>query len=357
MHSRHTLYPSSHRPTSLSRRLTRIPEITLREYEPADGEAILAAFNCIFAEVQEGFRPRSLAEWRWRFVDNPAGGRASLALDEQGRVLAQYAGLGVRLLLEGEEVLISQSVDSFCDPAVRGGLARAGLFVQAGRPYAERHGFDGEGEDRLMYGLPVPAAWRVGRDQLEYSMLSPLWRLEGESVAFERLETEGDVCVEAGDTVPYGVDALFEAAAPGQFAVMVKDCRHLSWRYDARPDGEYLWLHARRNQDLVGWMVLAPGAVEGRRALWIMDSLVQSGDDAARRALMAAAGRQARARGLDTVARIATDACREWEALQDLGLRVVHSGYSFAGRSYMPQRPVAWWTEHLSLALGDTDLL
>jgi hypothetical protein len=337
--------------------LTRIPEITLREYELADGEAILAAFNRIFAEVQEGFSPRSLAEWRWRFVDNPAGGRASLALDEQGRVLAQYAGLGVRLLLEGEEVLISQSVDSFCDPAVRGGLARAGLFVQAGRPYAERHGFDGEGEDRLMYGLPVPAAWRVGRDQLQYSMLSPLWRLEGESDALERLEIESDVCVELGDTVPDGVDVLFDAAAAGQAALMIKDRRHLAWRYDARPEGEYLWLRAVRNQELVGWMVLAQGTVEGRQALWIMDSLVGRGDDAARRALMAAAGRTARDRGLDTLACIATDACREWDALQQMGLRVEHSGYSFAGRSYVPRRPVVWWAEHLSLALGDTDLL
>ncbi|MAG63972.1 hypothetical protein CMO84_10680 [Candidatus Woesearchaeota archaeon] len=357
MHSRHTLHPPPHSPTSLSHRLTRTPEITLREYQPADGEAILAAFNRIFAEVQEGFSPRSLAEWRWRFVDNPAGGRASLALDEQGRVLAQYAGLGVRLLLEGEEVLISQSVDSFCDPAVRGGLARAGLFVQAGRPYAERHGFDGEGEDRLMYGLPVPAAWRVGRDQLQYSMLSPLWRLEGSAVTFEGLETESDLCVEAGDKVPDGVDALFDTAAAGQSARMIKDRRHLAWRYDARPEGDYLWLHARRKQELVGWMVLAPGTVEGRQALWIMDSLVGHGDDGARRALMAAAGQQARGRGLDTLASIATDACRDWDALQQLGLRVVHSGYSFAGRSYMPRRPVAWWADHLSLDLGDTDLL
>ena len=337
--------------------MTRIPEITLREYEPADGEAIVAAFNRIFGEVQEGFRPRSLAEWRWRFVDNPAGGRASLALDERGRVLAQYAGLGVRLLLEGEEVLISQSVDSFCDPSVRGGLARAGLFVQAGRPYADRHGFDGEGEDRLMYGLPVPAAWRVGRDQLQYSMLSPLWRLEGEAVTLGGLETDSDVCVEAGDRVPDGVDALFENAATGRAARVIKDRRHLAWRYDARPEGEYLWLRALRNQELVGWMVLAQGAVEGQTALWIMDALVGRGDDGARRALMAAAGRQARDRGLDTLACIATDACHEWDALQRLGLRVVHSGYSFAGRSYEPRRPVAWWAEHLSLALGDTDLL
>ena len=163
--------------------------------------------------------------------------------------------------------------------------------------------------------------------------------------------------MEAGETGPDGVDALFDVVAAGQTAVVIKDRQHLSWRYDARPEGEYLWLHARRNQELVGWMVLAPGAVEGRHAHWIMDSLVRSGDDGAGRALMAAAGRQARARDLDTVARIATDACREWEVLQNLGLRVVHSGYSFAGRSYVPRRPVAWWTEHLSLALGDTDLL
>jgi hypothetical protein len=248
-------------------------------------------------------------------------------------------------------------VDSFCDPGVRGGLARAGLFVQAGRPYADRHGFDGQGEDRLMYGLPVPAAWRVGRDQLQYSMLSPLWRLEGEAVTLGGLETDSDVCVEAGDRVPDGVDALFEDAAAGRAARVIKDRRHLAWRYDARPEGEYLWLRALRNQELVGWMVLAQGAVEGQTALWIMDALVGCGDDGARRALMAAAGRQARDRGLDTLACIATDACQEWDALQRLGLRVVHSGYSFAGRSYEPRRPVAWWAEHLSLALGDTDLL
>ena len=337
--------------------MTRTPEITLREYQPGDGEAILAAFNRILGQVQVDFSPRSLAEWRWRFVDNPAGGRASLALDEQGRVLAQYAGLGVRLLLEGQEVLISQSVDSFCDPAVRGGLARAGLFVQVGRPYADRHAFDGQGEDRLMYGLPVSSAWRVGRDHLQYSMLSPLWRLEGEAAALEGLEVDAEVCVQTCGAVPEGVDALFAGTAAGQSALVIKDRRYLAWRYDDRPQGEYLWLRAQRGQELVGWMVLAKGALEGRQALWILDSLVGRGDEVAQRALMAGAARQARARGLDTLAQIGTDACREWEGLQDLGLRVVPSGYSFAGRSYMPRRPVAWWAEHLSLSLGDTDLI
>jgi hypothetical protein len=208
-----------------------------------------------------------------------------------------------------------------------------------------------------MDGRPVPAAWRVGRDQLQYSMLSPLWRLEGEAVTLGGLESDSDVCVEAGDSVPDGVDALFEDVPAGRAARVIKDRRHLAWRYDARPEGKYLWLRALRNQELVGWMVLAQGAVEGQTALWIMDALVGRGDDGARRALMAAAGRQARDRGLDTLACIATDACHEWDALQRLGLRVVHSGYSFAGRSYEPRRPVAWWAEHLSLALGDTDLL
>ncbi len=337
--------------------MTRTPEITLREYEPSDGEAILDAFNRVFAGVQQGFEARTLAEWRWRFVDNPAGGRASLALDEHGRVLAQYAGLGVRILLEGEEALISQSVDSFCDPRVRGGLARAGLFVQAGRSYAERHGFDGAGEDRMMYGLPVPAAWRVGRDQLQYSMLSPLWRLESQAEAFAALRADTDVGVDVTSNVPQGVDALFAKTCAAEPARVIKDRRYLAWRYDERPNVNYQWLVAQREGELVGWMVLVAGQVEGRQALWILDGLVETGDEGALRALLARAARLARASGLDTLAQVTTDACAEWQVLQDLGFWVVPGSYSFAGRSYMPRRPVAWWAEHLALSLGDTDLL
>ncbi len=360
-------------------------EITWRSFEPRDGEAIVQAFNRVFASVQAGFCERTLGGWRWRFVDNPAGGRVSLAVDSDGQVLAQYAGLGLRMRLDGQDSFVSQSVDSFCDPKVRGGLARAGLFVETGRDYAKRYGLgpggnqvetqvgrgsaspEGirgagqapacEGTDAFMFGLPVPSAWRTGRDHLGYQLFSSMWRLVVPGNHLLAAPECDSLALTRGTRPPRGADALFESWATGRPAVVVKDNAYLRWRYEECPEQDYTFLAVHRLGQLVGWTVVVAGELEGCQALWLMDWGMYGQDGRVLAALLKGAGQLAGEQGLGCVATLVGDAFDGWGVWQAAGMRVEPSRYFLVGRSYDRRRPVAWWADHFSPSLGDTDLL
>src|SRR5688572_16637755 len=153
-----------------ARSMSNAPAYEIRPYRPGDEHGILEAFNRIFARVDPTFRPRTLAEWRWQYERNPSGRRIYLAVGPDGRVLAQYAGIPQRVLLDGQPGHFSQSVDSMADPEFRR-LAREPLFVQVGRSFDANFGADAPDRDTLMWGLPVPAAFRIGKKQLKYELI------------------------------------------------------------------------------------------------------------------------------------------------------------------------------------------
>ncbi len=69
-----------------------LPDLTIRPYRPGDEVGILATFNRVFREVcGEGYVDRTLAQWLWQYIDNPAGYRMSLAAAPDGTI-AEIAG-------------------------------------------------------------------------------------------------------------------------------------------------------------------------------------------------------------------------------------------------------------------------
>ena len=231
--------------------------LRLRALEPGDGPAVLAAFNRAFAAVDAHFVARDLETWRWRFERNPDGARGMLALDETGAVVAQYAGVGAQYVLDGESLQVSQSVDSFVDPHWRG-LGRSGAFVRTGLAFAERFGGDAPGRDVLMWGLPVPAAERIGRLRLGYGFVRSVLQLSGEPAALELPRSAG---VEVRELQAFDgeFDTLFERLAPALGAVARRDVRRLTWRYREKPGATYRVAAARAGGRLVGYLVLARG--------------------------------------------------------------------------------------------------
>jgi hypothetical protein len=59
--------------------------LVIRPYRPGDEHAILRTFNLVFREVcGPGYVDRTLAQWRWAWLDNPIGHRISLAVADDG---------------------------------------------------------------------------------------------------------------------------------------------------------------------------------------------------------------------------------------------------------------------------------
>jgi len=330
--------------------------LTIREYRPGDEERILATFNRVFAEIDPGFQPRDLVTWRWQFLENPSGWRIFVAEDESAAIVSQYAGIGQRVFLEGAPARFSQSVDSMTDPARRAGLGKRGAFVLTGEPYAAAYGGPPPTQDTVMWGLPVPTAWRIGRRYLGYSLVRTqleLFAAPGELV----LGAAAGVEVEEVARFPDEVDGLSGRLGRERGAVAVRDAAQLDWRFVRKPGCDYRIGLARRAGELVGCAVCLAGSFDQRPGLLVCDWIVPAGERAAASALTAWLGEVAVAEGQREVRAIFPETAPEWLAFQERGFRARGTRYVLAGRTYAKRTSMAWLRRNWYYTLGDTDLV
>ncbi len=149
-------------------------KLQYRPFEPGDEERILETFNLTFRQVcGQGYVDRGSAQWRWEYLDNPAGSLAYLAVTEQGQVAAQYAGVLMRVHLgaEDRDLVFMHAVDSMVHPDFRRGLKKRPLFLEIAEAYFETYG--GKAFD-LGFGYPVRPAWRIGERYLGYRKIRDL---------------------------------------------------------------------------------------------------------------------------------------------------------------------------------------
>lgn len=329
--------------------------VVVREFEAGDEREVLAAFNRTNADLDPNFQTRDLDEWRWRYEKNPAGRRLTLALDEEQRVLAQYAGSPQRLRLDGVPVCVTQGIDSFSVPETRG-LGRRGSFVQAGELFAATYGGRTSEGDPWMWGFPVPTARRVGQRFLGYEVMrsQPIleWTHTRAVPSGRRAEDLGE---EPLDAHAHELQEFFMHRSEGPWVLADRRARALQWRYREHPGRTYrVGLARSTGGELRGWAVLRIGAFEGTPACLVCDWLAEpevEGD------LVRWAIEWAEAAGVRRVVHLLPPGCDSFRSLQELGFRVRPSSLVLVGRSYDGAYPAAFWAERWYYTLGDTDLV
>ena len=360
MHSRHLPLVLGAVPSIV----TEVPPYTIREYRPGDEVAILETFNRVFGGVDPNFQPRTLEEWRWTYLDNPSGWRISLAVTEDGRVISQCAGIAQRTLLNGAPAFFSQVVDSMTDPAFRGGLKRPGFFVLTGYPYAESYGGPPPDKDTVMWGLPVPQAWRIGKSYLKYGLVRTHLKLVAEldQLALPGVGSHG-VTVEELETFPADSEQLFRAHAARHLAMAVRDKAQLDWRFTKRPGYRYRIAAARRAGKLVGLGVARAGSFDHGAGNLVCDWVTGAPVDARAPFDLGAAvellawQRACAAETGGPLIALFPDTAPEWLAFQEVGFRVFDTSYFLVGRNYQKQYDMRWLRRHWYYTLGDTDLV
>jgi hypothetical protein len=329
------------------------PAYQVRPYQSGDEHGILEAFNRIFARVDPTFRPRTLEEWRWQYERNPSGRRIYLAVAEDGRILAQYAGIPQRVLLDGRPGYFSQSVDSMSDPEFRR-LAREPLFVQAGRAFDAGFGGDAPEKDTLMWGLPVPVAFRIGKKQLKYELVRQQHKL---SAPLERLALPASgLEAEELHAFPAEMDALSARAARERRGLAVRDRAQMSWRYSENPHHRYRLAAVRRAGELAGVAVYRKGGFDQAEDGLVVDWLAPPDDEPVRSALLAWLLECARAEECARLTALFPDSAPEWLHFQRLGFRVHASRYFLVAWSFSARHDLPWMRRHWYYTLGDTDL-
>jgi GNAT superfamily N-acetyltransferase len=180
----------------------------LAAYEPAQREDYLRLLHDAWGEAA-----LSAAEFDWWFSRNPAGSLMSVARDD-GRVIGVAAHSLYRMVLAGEERLVTFSVHATTDPVARG----RGIFVGLERKHEEEAqargvavvlGFASAPTAPLFLG---PLSWtEIGRPRI-WARVFPRLSLRRGAEAIERFELTTDAAADWPNHI-------------------VRDAEYLNWRY------------------------------------------------------------------------------------------------------------------------------
>lgn len=331
--------------------------LTIRPGDEQDAEAILRSFNRVFREVcGAGYLDRTLAQWRWLYMQNPAGQRMYVAVTDTGEVAAHYGGLPARVDSPFGACTFVQGVDSFVLPEWRQGLRKTGAFVSTAHAwFAASHE---QHHDAVVYGYPVPAAARVGSRFLGYTDIRVVDYLILDPAAAPPAPSG----VEVRPLAQFGadVDALL-TALPAEQIRLRRDAAYLGWRYAACPDALYEAVGAYRDGRLEGLLVLRPVHELAPGSCTIADWVVPGPDREVATALVAAAAARAREAARSRLLAVFADWSAEHALLRELGFRVEPSSQWMERRLMHRTFAPAYSTEVLTAqwwyTLGDSDLV
>ncbi len=250
----------------------------IRPATAADAPGIRRLFERIFkTELSE-------AEWRWKFAQDPDGWRGVVgALD--GEIVGNYAGWGMRFLLEGEPRLLYSVGDVATDPSVRALGGRRGVYkAMTDAFYAAV-----DGEVPFCFGFPNARALKVSERIVGSRTLFPIGLKKCPLEAFGPAPADA----EAGESVDEAFDSLWEAGRRALTHAAVRDRARVNWRFHARPNRYYRMVWRRQGAALVAWAVLS---VVGEDAT-VVDYLGREPDGSDLPPLFAAAADEARRAG------------------------------------------------------------
>lgn len=350
---------SRHRRSALQQAPESRREVRVRPYRAGDEARIVPAFNRIFAAVDPSFRPRSLADWRWEFADNPSGFASFVAETDEGQIVGQYAALVQPVVLEGAPATFLHGVDSMVDPAFRRSLGKGGLFARLGNAFLDHHGGRAPERVPVVWGPPVPAAWRIGKSQIHYVMVQNLLKLVLEPAWLRPAGRAAEAClVQHVSAFPSAVGELFARCLPAFGAVVVRDQRRLDWRFCARPGKSYRVLCAQRAGTLVGYAVTCTESFDGQpHETIVCDWLVPADEHGASAALLEAIVAQALSEGTPRVTALMPESAQPWRVLQAAGFVARPTRYLLAARVYDERYRERWLYRSFYYTLGDMDLV
>ncbi|MEM9557023.1 MAG: hypothetical protein AAGC60_22385 [Acidobacteriota bacterium] len=329
--------------------VARGDEYLVRSYREGDETSILDLFAPAF------HTSRSLDHWRWKFLDNPYGGRRiTLATTGDGRLAAHYAGYPA-LFTEAHDghlvdIPVLQIGDTMTDPAFRAhGRGPTSLLGRSVRHFYAAYCENAVG---FNYGVNTGNIQRfslrfVGAERVEEI---PFRRRDGSPPA-----TTGHYAVARRHSVDGAFDRLFRRAAPAYGALLRRDQIALRWRYLDCPDRPgFVLLAARRWRRLVAWAVFRRVGDELR---WV-DALTTPRHAGAAADLLAAALHLPEHAGVEEVTAWFPDRPAWWHRqVEALGLVRAPEPDDLALMTVPHQRPdAADRLRHAYYTRGDSDL-
>lgn len=214
----------------------------IRDATPADAPGIRRLFARIFKTEL------SNDEWLWKFEYDPDGWHGVVGVLD-GEIVGNYAGWGMRFLLDGEPRLLYSVGDVATDPSVRALGGRRGVYRAMTEAFYGRVGRDVP----FCFGFPNARALRVSERIVGSRTLLPIGLKKVPSEAFGRPPSD----METGERVDEGFDSLWETGRRAFTHAAVRDRARVNWRFYARPTRYYRMVWRRQGRELAGWAALS----------------------------------------------------------------------------------------------------
>ena len=246
-------------------------------YRPGDETAILGLFKSEFG------RERSLAHWRWKFLENPHGGPfISLAWHREQRFLVgNQVLMPFPLCVEGRRVLGGHSLDL----VVHHDFRKQGVFEHTGR-HAIEHLQRAGGAVVVAFpnassypGFVRTLGWRrILEPRRRVLRLGVRWKLRrllrvpfvpdlidagfratAHYGVWRRAQAARAAApeyeVRHADRLPEDIDTLWDRERQVVDLSLWKDRQYLAWRYEQNPDHEFVFHVLVRGNTLEGLAV------------------------------------------------------------------------------------------------------
>ncbi len=333
-------------------------EIEVREYRKGDEEKILALFNEVFAENDPHYEPRTLAEWRWEFIDNPAGTQVVIGVEPSGRVIAQYACLPAIVTLKGEVVKCGQGIDSVVHADYRRGLKKEGAFEKVAKYYFAHIGR--WPVNAFGYGFPNQKAFRIGVRRLGYLPIhAPV------TTTFRNLfQHESDA--EVGDGACGGelvelarfdarADRLWSRIEKSFTMAIRRDAAYLNWRYASHPRVRYRSFGLADGAELRGIAITRANWM-GPPILAVTELITAPGDAPAIARLLDAIVKDARATGQQRVEMWLRPGSPQSMHVRARGFSTEPSPFNLCVKPYRDDLTEEWVRANWFFTIGDSDV-
>lgn len=332
---------------------TRTAGLTLRPFRAGDEEGIFKLFRSAYR------MERPLADWRWKFFENPAGQQIMLAVTEAGEVVGQYAGVPAWAAKGGRRYLLSQAVESMVDDRFRRGLKNPGLQARLVKRFYEE--FMGPDKGAMAYGFPIPVYCRylvrTGVCTVLHRVVQLERELNGEKRARTGRLTSWRYRIEQVPRFPSVVDDLWQRCQRELPLAIIRDSRYLNWRYADRPDVPYAMLLAtdRWTGRAAGLAVVRLG-FEGRPAALLMDWLVPERQSRLDEALLHHCEVLAAASGHGRIEAWFPEYASQFRFLRARGYVPTPTQYEIVVEPFRPELSREWVQGHWHYTMGDADI-
>jgi len=240
----------------------------IRPYRPGDEKAILASWRLAFGKEM------SLEEWRWKYIENPAGYRILICVAEEGTVVCHYAAQVRNIALGKSNILGLHLTDSFSHPRFRWAIGgKTGLFVKTGwiflNTFLEEIGMPGPSlstpfpKAQFHYGFPGQRHFLLGLKLMKYRPHGPgILFLKSKQPKNFRLLSKNDLFFSLREekledfSFWEEIESIFYLSRNKETFAVKRNQEFLKWRFSC-PGKEYKIFYLKNflNKKIKAWII------------------------------------------------------------------------------------------------------